>query len=255
MNNLYNIWSDDTIGVDFQYYPATSKITDAAVIILPGGAYAGHADHEGKGYAEMFNAFGLSAFVLKYRVMPNYFPLPLLDARRAVRYVRYNAEKFGIDKNKILVIGSSAGGHLTALLSTYKEKLPEEGVDEIDEEDCIPNGQILCYPVICSNENIGHMGSYKHLLGDLYTERDKFSPELLVCEDTPRAFIWHTSTDDLVKVSNSYRYAEALANVGVLCEVHVYPIGGHGWGTAKDLPYIARWTDCLKEWLILNKFL
>ena len=69
MNNLYNIWSDDATGVDFQYYPATSKITDAAVIILPGGAYAGHADHEGKGYAEMFNAFGLSAFVLKYRVI------------------------------------------------------------------------------------------------------------------------------------------------------------------------------------------
>ncbi|MBO5653752.1 MAG: alpha/beta hydrolase, partial [Clostridia bacterium] len=87
--------------IPFIYYPAENKKTDMTVIVLPGGGYTGLADHEGKGYAEFLNAFGIDAFVLYYRVAPNYFPKPLLDARRAVRYVRANAERYGINPNKI----------------------------------------------------------------------------------------------------------------------------------------------------------
>ncbi len=249
----YSIWTDKN--VELLRFDSTNKSTNTCVVILPGGAYGGHAEYEGAGYAHMFNMFGLTAFVLNYRVAPNHFPAPLLDARRAIRFIRAKAEEFAIDKNKILVIGSSAGGHLTALLSTYKDELEGEHVDDIDAQDYMPNGQILCYPVICSDESIGHIGSYQNLLGEAYADRDKFSPELLVDKHTPKAFIWHTSSDVAVSVINSYKYAEALAKAGILCELHVFPVGAHGCGVGARLPYVSKWVELLRQWLLLNSFL
>ena len=103
------------------YYPADKKCGKGCVVIFPGGGYSGRAAHEGQGYAEFFAKNGIDSFVVDYRVKPTLFPYPLLDARRAVRYVRANAEKYGIDPEKIAVMGSSAGGHLAALVSTYKD--------------------------------------------------------------------------------------------------------------------------------------
>lgn len=109
--DTYLLWNEKAPGADTEvpileaYIPAERK-SRAAFLILPGGAYAGRAPHEGVGYAEFLNAFGISAFVVGYRVSPATFPDPLLDARRAMRYLRANAEKFDIDKDKIAVIGS-----------------------------------------------------------------------------------------------------------------------------------------------------
>ena len=140
------------------YYGAKDKTSDIAIVIFPGGGYGGRADHEGRGYAEFFNENGIDAFVCDYRVYPHHFPLPLLDARRAVRWVRYHADEYGINKDKILVIGSSAGGSLATLVSTYREPIEFEGVDEIDNESPFPNGQILCYPVVTlENDDITHV--------------------------------------------------------------------------------------------------
>lgn len=94
------------------------------------------------------NAHGIAAFVCQYHVYPHQFPVQLLDARRAIRYVRNYAAQFGIDKDQVYVMGSSAGGHLAALVSTYYEPIPSENADAVDQESYIPNGQILCYPVI-----------------------------------------------------------------------------------------------------------
>ena len=129
-------------------YLPESKTSMGAVIICPGGAYVGRATHEGKDYAEFLAEYGYTSFVLDYRVTPHKFPLPLLDARRAIRLVRFYADKYEIDKNKIAIMGSSAGGHLAAMTSTYYEPIEFENIDEIDKEDFIPNAQILCYPVI-----------------------------------------------------------------------------------------------------------
>ena len=108
----YALWKNSgSDATTIECYAPPYKSSDAAVVILPGGAYARHADYEGVGYAQVFNAYGMTAFVLKYRVYPFHFPKPLLDARRAIRFIRAHAADFGIDKNKILVIGSSAGGH------------------------------------------------------------------------------------------------------------------------------------------------
>ena len=102
-----------------EFYPAVKKTSDAAVVIFPGGGYHTRAPYEGQGYAEYFNTLGMNAFVCEYRVKPHSHPLPLLDARRAVQYVRYNAEKFGINPEKIGVIGSSAGGILRQRSALY----------------------------------------------------------------------------------------------------------------------------------------
>lgn len=237
------------------YYPSTYPSCKTGVVIFPGGAYAALSEHEGEGYAGMLNTLGVAAFVVKYRLAPHRFPEQLLDARRAVRFVRANFALFNVDKDKIIAMGSSAGGHLAALLSTYLDEIEGEGVDDIDKEDFLPNGQILCYPVISSDEKISHADSYKNLLGNLYGEREKFSPELLVTKNTPKAFIWHTSSDALVSVINSYRYAEALAEKEVPCELHVFPVGWHGSGIAPHMPYVAAWIELLRKWLIFYGYI
>ena len=237
------------------HYPPAEKRSDAAFVIFPGGAYVGRATYEGEGYAEFLTAFGINAFVVDYRVQPAAFPAPLLDARRAIRFVRANAERFGIDPDKIVVMGSSAGGHLAALVSTFCEPIEGEGIDEIDDLNAIPNAQVLCYPVISSDETIGHLGSYHHLLGDQYEDRDAYSPERLVTASTPRAFLWHTANDEVVNVTNSYLYATALREVGVPCERHVFPFGHHGMGVRYANPHALQWVELLRGWLNLIGFL
>lgn len=253
MVQTYKLWENE--GYEIFFYPSLRKTSDATVVIFPGGGYAAHAAYEGESYAQLFNTFGMNAFVINYRVTPNHFPLPLLDARRAVRFVRYNAEKFGIDKNKVMVMGSSAGGHLAALVSTYTDPIDGEGIDEIDRENYLPNAQILCYAVISSDESIYHGGSYQNLLGDRISEKDSFSPERLVNNGTAPAFIWHTASDPVVNVANAYRYAEALSKNGVAHELHVFPYGQHGLGLGELDGHVAQWTVLLRRWLTLNGYL
>ncbi len=228
-----------------------NKKTDAAVIIFPGGAYAKRAAHEGDVYAEFLASEGITAFVVAYRVHPHRFPCQLLDARRAIRWVRAHAKEYGIDKNKVAVMGSSAGGHLAAMVSTYKKAIDFEGIDSIDREDCMPNAQILCYPVILSpaNNNPSHSGSYRNLTGTKEADICKeFDPELNADNNTPPAFIWHTSQDPAVNVINSYRYATALKINDIPIEMHIFPFGRHGLGLAPQNPHINQWCILLINW-------
>ena len=234
------------------YIPEEKK-SDVAMVILPGGGYRGRVEHEGKGFAEYFNQRGITAFVCHYRVSPHTFPLPLLDARRAIRYVRYHCEEFGINKNKVYIIGSSAGGHLAAMTSSYNDTIEFEGLDEIDNENFRPNAQILCYPVInLADETITHLGSAQHLLGDRYpADAAKCSPDLYADEQTPPTFIWHNCTDKIVNVTNALEYAKRLRSVNVPVELHVFPYGFHGMATCPNDPYIGTWTDHMFSWMEL----
>lgn len=258
MAEIIKLWDNEN--VTMTYYKPEKKKSLSAVVIFPGGGYWGRAEHEGKGYAEFLNKNGITAFVVDYRVHPNPFPLPLSDARRAVRYVRFYSEKFGIDKDKIMAMGSSAGGHLASMLSTYCEKIDGEDRDDIDKEDFLPNKQILCYPVInLYDENITHIGSGDALVGDELKKggdiamRQRLSSELNVNKSTPEAFIWHTFDDNVVHVENTLRYATALRKAEVGCEVHIFPHGMHGLGLANDErrnePHAAQWGNLLINWI------
>ena len=266
MSEIFNLW-ENTPGMceevpTITYYEPENKKSDAAIIIYPGGGYSHRAVHEGQGYAEYLNEHGISAFVVAYRVSPHRFPLQLLDARRSVRYVRYYAEKFGIDKNKVCVMGSSAGAHLAALVSTYFEPLEFDNIDEIDKEDYIPNKQILCYPVILlGDKSVGHIPSGKNLLGEMYPNLwEDCSPNLIANENTPDAFIWHTFKDGAVNVINSFRYAEKLRKLDKKVEMHIFPEGPHGLGLApakeeateeenRIRKYVSQWGELLIGWL------
>lgn len=242
---------------DLEYYPAENKKTDATCVIFPGGGYGARAPHEGKGYAEYFNSIGMDAFVCEYRISPHRFPLPLLDARRAVRYVRAHAAEYGVNPDKVAVMGSSAGGHLSALVSTYRDPIDFEDIDEIDKLCPIPNATILCYPVVHKPDemNVTHVGSYKNLLGGVPEDVEKYSPDLLVVDETPPAFIWHTSDDGGVDVRNSYLYASALRAHRIPHEMHVFPNGPHGLGLAPNHPHVAQWAGLMKNWLIFMGWL
>lgn len=235
-----------------EYYPAEDKKTTASVVIFPGGGYGMRAKHEGEGYALYFNSIGMDAFVCEYRVSPHRFPLELLDARRAVRYVRANAEQFGIDPERVAVMGSSAGGHLAALVSTYTAPIQYESDDGVDALCPIPNATILCYPVIHMPDEtkIAHEGSYINLLGrENLDKKAEVCPDIIADKTTPTAFIWHTSDDSCVNVINSYRYGEALRKLGKQHEMHIFPSGSHGLGLAEGHPHVAQWSGLLKNWL------
>ncbi len=264
MKKVINLWGDNVpegSDGDFRptltYYPAREKKGSGTAVICPGGAYRIRSQYEGEGYALFLNSLGLDAFVLDYRVTPCYFPAPLLDARRAMRYVRKSAPQLGIDPNKIAIMGSSAGGHLAALTSTYRGELSGEAFDPDRDVDCIPDGQILCYPVL---DRRGHEGSYQNLLGsEVDRLDDSVTPYLIADGLTPPAFIWHTCTDLSVNVENTYCYATNLHQLNIPCELHVFPLGGHGLGLAdedvRNIPYVAKWSTLLADWLRLYGYL
>ena len=233
-------------------YPASSK---GAVIVFPGGGYGMKADHEGPVIGEWLQSVGITAFVVDYRVAPYKHPAEISDAIRAVRWVRYYADNYGIDKDKIAVMGFSAGGHLAGSVSVHYDKKMYEPTDRIDKEDAKPNASILCYSVIDMG-TYRHDGSRQNLLGSPSPERmnDLMSLHQQVNENTPEAFLWHTSTDQAVPVMNSMLYAEALAKECIPFELHIYPIGGHGLGLAPAMPYVAKWQEDLKAWLKLKSW-
>ena len=243
-------------------YIPDEKKSEGAVVIFPGGAYWDRAKHEGAGYAKFLAENGITAFDVAYRVGGHKHPCQLLDARRAVKFARFYAEKYGIDKTKIAVMGSSAGGHLAALVSTYFDNIDIEiEQDEIEKEDFIPNAQILCYAVIrLLGKGIGCFGTGANLLGDkLATMGEDFQPDMIASEKTPQAFIWHTATDGAVNVCQSYMYASALKKLNIDVEMHIFPHGKHGIGICvgdinkyeepEILEHNAQWTTLLLNWL------
>ncbi|MDD6763182.1 MAG: alpha/beta hydrolase [Clostridiales bacterium] len=231
-------------------YPAQSK---GAVAIFPGGGYGMKANHEGQVIAEWLQSSGITAFVVDYRVAPYKHPAELSDAMRAIKWIRFYADKYCIDRDKIAVMGFSAGGHLAGSVSVHYDKDIYPETDRIDKESCKPNASILCYPVIDLG-NYRHDGSKFNLLGERAPERlvDFMSLHKQVNENTPEAFLWHTSTDQAVPVMNTLLYAQALSAESIPYELHIYPVGEHGLGLAPDIPYVAKWKNDLLDWLKLK---
>lgn len=223
-----------------------AKPNGAAVLVCPGGGYGALAmDHEGKQIAEWYNALGVSAFILKYRLGPRYrHPAPLDDARRAMRMIRERAPKLGIDAARVGVMGFSAGGHLASTLSTHYQQGER------------PDFAVLCYPVISFTTRYAHSGSMRNLLGappDPALVWD-LSNELKVTAETPPTFLFHTNADAGVPPENSILYYMALRRVGVPAEMHIYQEGRHGVGLAQKDPVLSTWPDRLKDWLKVRGF-
>ncbi|KPM47496.1 alpha/beta hydrolase [Jiulongibacter sediminis] len=237
------------------FEPKASKKSGAAVIICPGGGYYILAfNKEGTDVAKWYAERGITAFVLKYRLPQEELFIeksirPLQDAQQAFRYIRSHADQYKIDKNKVGIMGFSAGGHLAATASTHYD----EQVGEITDEKMSvkPDFSVLMYPVVSFNDKFGHSGSRQNLIGPDLTIKDieLYSNELHVSGDTPPAFLVH-AFDDPVKVENSLAYVQAMKKNGVSAEFHMYAEGGHGFGLAvnKTGP-VSSWPHRLEEWL------
>lgn len=240
----------------YQYFRVASDNTKRpCVIICPGGGYAIlAAGHEGSDLANYFNSIGVNAIVLKYRI-PNAENqidktiAPLQDAQQAMLLARTNAENWGIDKNKIGVMGFSAGGHLAASLATHYSDIKIENPSKISLR---PDFQLLIYPVISFGPE-GHEGSRINLIGNANDEKTKkaidyFSNEKQITKDTPPAFLVHSKDDDAVPVAGAIHYYDNLIAHKVPAELYLYEKGGHGYGM-KNATSEIDWTSLMKTWM------
>ncbi|GHT12779.1 beta-xylanase [Planctomycetales bacterium] len=234
------------------------KPVGTAVVICPGGGYGGwDLNHEGRQMAQWFNSFGVTAALLEYRHRRNGYghPNPLLDVQRAIRTIRFNAEKWNVKADKIGVIGFSAGGHLASSAGTHFDAAANP-VDDIDKVSCRPDFMILCYPVIVFDAPFTHVGSQHNLVGkDAPQElRDYYSSEKQVTDKTPPTFLWATTADTAVPPENSIEFYLALRKHKVPAELHIYQNGRHGLGLAKGNVGTETWSDSCKLWLKNNGF-
>lgn len=229
-------------------FPAPKdKANDTAVIICPGGAYAGVAQiKEGDEIAKWFNSLGVSAFVLYYRMPNGHYKIPLKDAQTALAIVYKRADEWKINRKKIGIMGFSAGGHLASTVGTHFKK---------DEER--PAFMILGYPVVTMDQTYTHSGSRLNLLGDNPSVDlvKLYSNELQVTKETPPTFIVHALDDDLVPIANSRNLLKALQEKGVSAELQEYDKGGHGFGMRKTNIPADNWPKVLKKWLINQKLI
>jgi len=235
------------------FLPSVPNPTKTGVIVAPGGGYIHLAmDKEGFAYARWLNQHGVAAFVLRYRLGPQYHhPIEIGDAQRAIRLVRAHAAEYGIEKDRLGMWGSSAGGHLTATAGTQFDAGRPDASDPIDRESSKLEFLILSYPVITLMDPLAHAGSRKFLLGDNPDPElvKSMSAETRVTADTPPTFLFSTTDDKTVPVLNSVIFYEALVKAGVPVEMHLFQHGAHGAGLAQANPDLNVWPDLLIKWM------
>lgn len=220
-----------------EFFAAKSKSVTGAVIICPGGGY-GHLAYgkEGTEIAKFLSEQGINCFVLKYRI-PQNRDGAFQDAQRALRLIRHNAAKWKIDRNKVGIMGFSAGGHLSARTSTNYAEESYKALDAADKLSAKPDFTVLIYPAYLANNNTYEL-----------------SPEIHVDKESPMAFISHTQ-DDAPYIASSIGYYLALKKNKVSAELHIYSEGGHGYGfRIKDKP-VSNWGNALVDWLKLKKLI
>lgn len=245
------------------FLPPTEKATGAAIVICPGGGYGGLAPHEGAGYAEYLSQQGVTCFVLKYRLGSKGYrhPIMLGDAARAVRLVKSKAVEYKIDPERVGIMGSSAGGHLTTTLLTHFDAGKTGDADPVERLSSRPDIGVVCYGVITLGQ-FTHQGSKKNLLGENPDPAlvENLSNEKQVTKDTPPCFVWTTMEDKAVPMENSLQFITALRKAGVPFDFHVYEKGPHGIGLSQGKNGIAPddvhpWAKDLVFWLRIRGYI
>jgi len=240
---IYNV-SRPTMTV----YSPPANNTGAAIVVFPGGGYQMLAiDLEGTEVCDWLISRGITCVLLKYRV-PNTgphwddhcrcqlnprAPMALQDAQRTLGLLRFHAAEYHIDPHKIGVLGFSAGGHLSADISTHFEKRAYAPIDAADKQSCRPDFAVLLYP------------------GHLWIDDSKFelNPNVPATAHTPPTLIVQAENDPVDSVNNSLVYYIALKNAGVPVEMHLYAQGGHAFGLRRTKFPITAWPELLETWL------
>lgn len=227
----------------------------ACVVICPGGGYVRKARHEGEPIAHMLNRYGIAGAVVQYRVAPYRFPVPVMDAQRAVRLLRARRAEWGIDAEHVGILGFSAGGHCAGMVATLGELGDPAAADPVDRESSRPDALVACYAALTFRDrklerclrNLAE-DAQGNLAADAF---DFYSVETHVSPQTPPVFMWMTVDDPVVPVENSLVMAAALREHRVPFALHLFPHGRHGLGlgTGEDLPLVEQWSDLCGNWL------
>ena len=248
------------------FAPRKGKANGTAVVIAPGGAYRELAsDLEGREVADWFSARGITAFVLRYRITGKYpYPIPLEDAQRAMRWVRANAARYGIDPRRIGLMGFSAGGHLAAMESVSGETADASAADVVDRASSRPDFVVLGYPwlnaMVPNSQGLITYCANNPTVQGVSAEKCKefetrYSPVRFVTSATPPTFIYITSDDETVDVQASIDYFVALRAAKVPVEFHSFAHGAHGSGLGVGDPALDLWPTLLDAWLRGHGFL
>ena len=255
-DTLYNdrIWRVAKPGLYALMVPKESN-TGTSIMICPGGGYERLSYiYNGFQFAKWFNSLGINVFVLIYR-LPNQEDLqqrelaPLQDAQRAIRVIRNNAATWNIKKDKIGVMGISAGGHVATMLGTHAQD--ESSIkDELDTISYRPDFMVLLSPVV-SMGKYAHPGSKKNFLGPDTTSSmiEKYSNELHVTSFTPPTFMVHALNDSTVNVRNSLLFYNALLDKKINASIHIFPQGGHGIRLDENPGSTDLWLNLLELWM------
>lgn len=240
------------------YRPQDGKGNGCAIVVCPGGGYGGLAvDHEGKQIGEWLSSLDVTAFELHYRLAPYRHPVPMTDVQRAIRTVRARAGEYGVDADRVGILGFSAGGHLASTAATHFNERAVEAVDEVDRQSARPDFVVLCYPVISMEDGTTHAGSKKNLLGENPDPKlvAQMSNDRAVTKETPPAFLFHTAEDAAVLSENSVLFFAACRKAGVPVEMHIFERGRHGVGLAQTDPVLAEWPGLCERWLAMHGWL
>ena len=247
----------------YAFQPCSDNRTKTAIVLIPGGGYAKQAyEAAGITMAQWLNSIGVTAFVLLHRlptspdrVEPE--KAPMQDAQRAVRYVRAHAAEYGVEK--IGVMGCSAGGHVSACVSTIKDDMSAVG-DSLDGYSFRPDFSILISPVITMREELTNKGSRKALLGDKPNNEmvERYSMENHVTSENPPTLLIHASNDTAVSPENSVMMYDALIGKGVRqSSIHIFPFGKHSIAIRRQPGTTALWPLIAEGWMeeigVLNR--
>jgi acetyl esterase/lipase len=227
----------------------------SALLLIPGGGYRWAVlDKEGYDVARVFAASGTTCFVLRYRLPADGWEAganaPLQDAQRAIRLIRSLAADYGLDPQKIGVLGASAGGHLAGLASARTDPT-YEAVDAADALSLRPNLTVLMYPVATMADPHVHAGSRTHLLGDAPSPERvaAYSLERMDWRDAAPVFLVHAIDDTSVPVENSLQLLTTLKAAAVPTEAHLFQEGGHGFGVRLIQGKPAQvWPNLVRAW-------
>ncbi|MGQ3051857.1 MAG: alpha/beta hydrolase [Roseateles sp.] len=232
--------------------PAVDRPNGTAIVLCPGGGYRYLSwQREGLQYAAWLSTLGITTFILKSRLQEWGHPAPLQDVLRAIRLVRSRAAQFGVDPQRIGVMGSSAGGHLAASASTLFDHADGRTGAALDSVSARPDFAVLVYPVITMTDPAAHPGSRRALLGAEpgLALLAQMSLEQQVSAATPPTLLLHTQGDKTVPVQNSLLYFDALTRAGVPAELYVFEQGGHGIGMRDGLGTASAWPRRAEDWL------
>jgi acetyl esterase/lipase len=228
-----------------------------AALVVPGGGYTQNVfDKEGTDIAKWLNNMGITAFVLKSRLPGEGHAdakhVPLQDSQRALRIIRSNAAQWGLNPQKVGVVGLSSGGHLASMIGTNYNKKVYVPVDPVDEESARPDFMVLAYPPVSTNARIPQNGLEKTPLSPLAKQElyDEYPTDLQITKDTPKTFIVTADDDPKVPSENAVRFYMGLKKVGIPAELHIFMNGGHGFAIRNAKGAVAAWPELCREWMI-----